>query len=399
MARSRTKLIVAAAVIGIFLSSTAVSGSATSPNRLPSAARFYERQWNLQAVNAADAWGAGHLGDDSVRVALIDTGIDYTHPDLAGRVDMSPNGSISLLPMSCPGGEPGPPASKEEVARAEADGLRPFVDYHSHGTAVAGLIVSNGKWLAGVTQRTTLVAIKVNAATNMRRNCLTVYLEAIYEAVDREADVIHLSFPVEFDTTLFPGAVTRINQAMKYAHDSGAVVVAAAGNNAAVVDPESTQFRFCNADYVLCVSGTAPTAAASITGPWTEPDAIWPLTNFGPAVDVAGPAGTVSVPHSSVWLLCSRYAVAPGRPCDESGVIWSSTGTSFAAAVTSGLAAQLVAIVGKDKPDVVEALIRDTSRELDPLGWDPPGTWDPYYGDGFIDVAAAVAAAEESLND
>jgi subtilisin family serine protease len=386
--RSAIALLVGAVLLlGLSLSVPGVSATPTSPED----AAFYARQWNLHAINAATAWEGGYLGDKDVRVAVIDTGIDYEHPDLVGRVDLSEDGSVSLLSMSCPGGEPGTPALKAEIARADDDGVRQFMDYHSHGTAVAGLIASNAQWLAGVTQRTTLIAIKVNAATTMRQNCLSVYLAAIHEAIERDADVIHLSFPVEFNATQFPGAVERINRAMHDAHRSGAVIVAAAGNTGAVVDPDSTQFRFCNAHHVLCVSGTAPTAAAGDEGPWEEPDTFWPMSNFGPAIDVAGPAGTMSVPHSQVWLLCSRRATAPGRPCTESDAIWSSTGTSFAAAATSGLAAQLVAIVGPDKPAKVVGIIRGTAEDLGAPGWDE------FYGEGFIDVGAAVDLAAKQV--
>src|SRR5213076_3361611 len=54
----------------------------------PTTAQFYARQWNLRAVFAPDAWAAGFLGSRDVVVAILDTGIDYTNPDLAGLVDL-----------------------------------------------------------------------------------------------------------------------------------------------------------------------------------------------------------------------------------------------------------------------------------------------------------------------
>src|SRR5256885_3596379 len=99
----------------------------------PTAAQFYARQWNLRAVVAPDAWAAGHLGSRDVVVAILDTGIDYTNPDLAGLVDL--DRSISFVP--------------EDVTR-HYPGRLPFSDLFWHGTAVASVVASNASVLAGV---------------------------------------------------------------------------------------------------------------------------------------------------------------------------------------------------------------------------------------------------------
>lgn len=383
----------------------------------PSAAAFYPRQWNLRAIGAEEAWADGQVGAASVRVAILDTGIDYLHPDLQGRVDLDPvTGSTSLLPLSdgCASSEPGQPASRppgqteDDWARAAA--REPITDYHSHGTAIAGLVASNGHYLAGMTQATTLVGIKVH--DRGRRNCLSVYLQGIYEAIERDADVIHLSFPLEFykgpdqeaDEEPFPGAVALVNRAVNHAYANGAVLVAASGNAAEDLDHDRTRFRFCNAVHVICLSATGPTSATTVNGPWEAVDTIAEYSNYGrSAIDVAGPGGSgvpqgggVVTPTVPVWLICSKVAVArpEGRPCttgrpgDPNGpVIWSSVGTSFAAGATSGLAALVVSILGTDRPADVVAVIRESARDLG-----PPGT-DPFYGRGRIDVAAAVALA------
>jgi lantibiotic leader peptide-processing serine protease len=356
---------------------------------------FFDRQWNLQTIGIEEAWDEGEFGDSDVRVAILDTGIDYGHPDLVGRVDLDDSISLVSLQPTCLPGEPGAPSLQGpngEDARAASEGRELFHDYHSHGTAVAGLVASNGIYLAGVTRDTTLLAIKVHDRT--RRNCLSVYLEGIYAAVRRDADVIHMSFPLEFTKADFPGALERIDKAMRHAHRKGAVLVAAAGNAAAHLDPEGPQFRFCTARYVICVSATGPTKANP------HPDRVADYTNFGlAAIDFAGPGGSgVSVPpavtpDTPVTLHCSRFVIAPqGRPCGADGPIWTSVGTSFGAAATSGLAALLVDVIGSERPDSIERAIRKSAvdvRNVPNSTLDVRGP-DPYYGRGRIDVEAAL---------
>ena len=62
----------------------------------PTSARFYARQWNLRAVFAPAAWAVGFVGSRDVVVAILDTAIDYTNPDLVGLVDL--DRSISFMP-------------------------------------------------------------------------------------------------------------------------------------------------------------------------------------------------------------------------------------------------------------------------------------------------------------
>ena len=168
--------------------------------------------------------------DDEVLVAIVDTGIDYLHPDLGirrnadgsagdgGLVDLQKSTSlITEVPAgSTCAGEPGLPYRANrtrdpfnEIVEATARGRALVTDFHSHGTGVSGLIASQAHWLAGVTQRTTLFGVKVHGVG--RTNCLSVYLAGIVYAADAGADVIHLSIPLEFDELdpRFPGSRRR----------------------------------------------------------------------------------------------------------------------------------------------------------------------------------------------
>ena len=377
----------------------------------PADAEFYSsQQWNLKAIRAKAGWPTEPVPAtpaDEVLVAIVDTGIDYLHPDLGIRrnADGSPGDgglvdldkSTSLITEVPAGttcvGEPGLPYRANrtrdpfnEIAEATARGRELVTDFHSHGTGVSGLIASQAHWLAGVTQRTTLFGVKVHGMG--RTNCLSVYLAGIRYAADEGADVIHLSIPLEFDELdpRFPGAVSAINDALGYAHARGAVLVAAAGNAPAGSPPsnldEGTTFRFCEGNHVFCVSATGTDLVDLVEEPYW--DEIASYSNFGSSIDVAGPGGTAAVP---VWLTCSRvtlFSGAPQAPCRAGDPTWTSTGTSFGAAATSGLAALLKGIDPDATPTRIEALIEDSAVDLGVQGFDVR------FGEGRIDVKRAV---------
>lgn len=340
----------------------------------PAKATYYLRQWNLCAIKAYAAWDAGFLGSPDVKVFLLDTGIDYENADLQGLVD--PDLSISLVPTT---------SSEYGSFR----GKKPYMDFHSHATGVASLISSNAKSLAGVTQKTTLVSVKVLDRT--RRGTISVFLRGIYYAANNGADVIHFSFAFEgFNKRDSTGQVAGFNKAAAYAHRKGAVMVVAAGNSSVDLDHNQDNWRVCNTPHVICVSATGPTAAEGVNGGWTDVDAPASYTNFGRSgISVAAPGGS-DAPNLRVWLTCSGEGLVntgPPRPCAERNprkLLWESTGTSFAAAVTSGLAALLVSRMGHGHPDQIRAVIE---KSADDLG--QPGT-DPYYGKGRINVARAM---------
>ena len=64
--------------------STVEAADAIESPANPTAAVRYPRQWNMMAIKANEAWAAGKLGSASVRVGILDTGLDYLHPDLVG---------------------------------------------------------------------------------------------------------------------------------------------------------------------------------------------------------------------------------------------------------------------------------------------------------------------------
>ena len=336
----------------------------------PTTAQFYARQWNLRAVFAPDAWAAGFLGSRDVVVAILDTGIDYTNPDLAGLVDL--DRSISFVP--------------EDVTR-HYPGRLPFSDLFWHGTAVASVVASNAILLAGVNRYVTLLAVKVADSTN--NHTVGRLISGIVYAADQGADVINLSRGSERHKSQSPGFVAAFERAVNYAFRKGALVVSVAFNDAADLDHNGNIVRMpCEAANAMCVSATGPTGAAGINGPWVDVDAIAPYSAFGrSAVSVAAPGGTGDVGQfRRMWVLCTTTPTqTTGAPaCRARQPVAQGAGTSFAAPHVAGLAALLVAQLGHGNPALIRARILQSADDLG-----DPGV-DPYYGKGRINVARAL---------
>jgi len=303
-------------------------------------------------------------------VAILDTGIDYTNPDLAGLVDL--DRSISFVP--------------EDVTR-HYPGRLPFSDLFWHGTAVASVVASNAILLAGVNRYVTLLAVKVADSTNS--HTVGRLISGIVYAADQGADVINLSRGSERDKSQSPGFVAAWERAVNYAFRKGALVVSVPFNDGADLDHNGDIVRLpCEAANAICVSATGPTGAAGINGPWVDVDAIAPYSAFGrSAVSVAAPGGAGEVGQfRRMWTICTTTPTqTTGAPaCRARQAIAQPVGTSFAAPHVAGLAALLVAQLGHGNPALIRTRILQSADDLG-----EPGT-DPHYGKGLINIARAL---------
>jgi subtilisin family serine protease len=339
----------------------------------PSSAQFYARQWNLRAVFADQAWAAGYLGSRDVVVAMLDTGIDYLHPDLVGLVDLTRSRSF---------------APEEDPVVAELyPGRLPFSDLFWHGTANASIVGSNASVLAGVNRYVTLLAVKVWNRFN--QGAFSRLLGGIVYAADQGADVINISGSYTFDKSKNPGVVAAAQRAVNYAFRKGALLVSVAGNDAVDLDHNGDTVRLpCEAANAICASATGPASAASVNGPWMDVDAFATYSGYGrSAIGVAAPGGAGNVGQfRRVWVPCTTTpTVSTTAPeCRAHGQIAQPRGTSFAAPHISGLAALLVAQLGHGKPGLIRERIL---QRADDFG--EPGV-DPYYGKGRINIARAL---------
>jgi len=376
-------------------------GSGVASNAAPAAAVRYARQWNMRAVQADAAWAHGFLGSPSVSIFMLDSGIDYLHADLVGRVDL--NRSRDLL-----GTFDTQLADGSTVSFTEADsvskyfpGRAVFTDLFFHGTHTAATVSSNAVRLAGVTSMTKLVAVKVCGYIN---ECpFSSILNGVIYAADSGADVINMSLGGALTKAGNGRFVGLINKVFNYARSKGVTTVVSAGNEATDLDHNGNSYQtFCNTPAVICVAATGPTTDAtgvtSATGPWTDVDAPAFYTNFGrSAIDVAAPGGNGSVgpdlsPPASrdvfVWAACSQTSLFLhqlfGFFCNSINIV-GARGTSMSAPHVSGAAALLVSIIGR-RPGQIKARIEQSADDLG-----QPGT-DPFYGKGRLNVGRAVGA-------
>jgi subtilisin family serine protease len=332
------------------------SNGPTPQGHNPTGAAFFPLQWDMQIIDADDAWLAGFSSHAGVRVAVIDTGIDPFHVDLAGLVDAG--SSIALTPSLNPGG----PA---------------WGDDHFHGTHVAGSIVTNGIGTSGVAPHTTLIAVKV--LNVLAEGTFADLIAGILHAADVQADVINMSLGEGFPMNA-PGAgrlIGALNKAVNYASRRGALVVSAAGNNGVDLTHLGVVTAVpCELSVSLCVSATGPS------------DSLAAYSNFGRPIHLAAPGGDLTVTGvpatSTVLAPCSTLSLLIPS-CGGGGSWLFLEGTSMATAHVSGAAALLDAQF--DAGLLGSQLGTRLMRAADDIG--KPGA-DQLYGHGRVNVFRAV---------
>ncbi len=210
------------------------SASRTSP---PPAEPLAALQWNMQMVNATVNGSYGRQrGSHAVRVGLIDTGIDASHPDVAANFDRALSRNFTVDNPSVDG-----PCESEPDGSCEDP---PDVDEHGHGTHVAGIIAAalNGRGLAGVAPGVDLVSLR--AAQDSGFVFLQPAVDALTYAGDHGIDVVNASFWLDrwwmncaanaadtsqeqFEQRVMIGTIQR---AIDYARERGVTTIVAEGN-------------------------------------------------------------------------------------------------------------------------------------------------------------------------
>ncbi len=328
---------------------------------------FSDYQWDMLAIDAPAAWNAGYTGA-GVRVAVLDTGIDVLHPDLAPNLNTAL--SVSFVPY--------------EPSVDDLDG---------HGTNVAGIVAAadNAIGVIGVAPNAEIVAIKVLDGTGS--GDFGWLIQGILYAVSIDADVINMSLGAYMSHNgyvrtssgdVYVGAneiadfVDLVKKTLHYAEQQGVFVVASAGNDA--------QDGTGDLGWMHVPSDAGCTAVASATGPigWAydhgvDLDRFAFYSDYGPQIDFAAPGGNAdfSLP---LWFFDLVLNCTNGQ-----WYAWFG-GTSQAAPHVAGVAALIIEKNGGGVEP--KHVLRELRQSADDLG--EPGQ-DPYYGYGRINAAGAVA--------
>ena len=301
---------------------------------------------------------------EPVPVAVIDSGVDATHPDLAGKV---------LAAESFVGGS------------AKTDEL-------GHGTFVAGLIgagVNNGVGIAGLAPSAQLLVAKV--VTKSRAIPVEAEAKAIRWAVDSGAQVINMSLggirdPLDPERDTY----SRLEaDAVAYAVSNGVVVVAAVGNSdQAPANPWKYASYPAALPHVLGVSAVTETGA--VPG-FSNRDRVY---------------NDIAAPGLKILSALPRPLTARFPQCGEQGYsscgpeeYREAQGTSFAAPQVSAAAAVLLSLRPTLRPEQVTQVLLATAIDLEfSTGCGACGVGrDAYSGRGRLDVAAAIAALDRRL--
>ena len=327
---------IAALAATLALGFTAAAPAQAAPDPL------FEDQWALsdpKATGAQEAWTQSR--GDGALVAVLDSGVQISHPDLASKlwrnkdevpgngVDDDRNGYV------------------DDVHGANMIANNGNIeDDEGHGTHVAGIVAAqaaNGTGGMGIAPGATIMAVKVLDAN--RAGNSTWLARGIVYAVDAGAKILNVS--VNGD-----GTSSDLEDALRYAGERGATVVASAGNNSRNLDLTPSYPASSSASSVLSVTATEPTGG------------LLSIANRGlNSIDLAAPGGTILSTARG-----SRYELRQG--------------TSMAAPFVAGSLALLAAA----RPDLSQPTLRTALLQSAPK----PSILSGLLGSGALDVGAAM---------
>ncbi|MFI4896855.1 MAG: S8 family peptidase [Phycisphaerales bacterium JB059] len=267
---------------------------------------------------------------EPVTVAVLDAGVSASHPELAGQLVEGRNFSD------------GPPDDWEH-------------GFYDHGTRVAGVVCAlqnNGEGITGVAPMSRVMSVRVLNDFNLAFPSDAA--PGVVWAVDHGAAVLNMSFG--WDKNVL-GGVEVLGDAVRYAHESGSLLVASSGNSS------SFDVRYPAAfPEVMAVGAT------------NNRDEIWDNSTRGPELSVVAPGEEI---------LLLRW-----DPFTPTALFQIDNGTSFAAPHVAGAAALLWGAF----PDLTNVQVREI-LESSAVDLGPPG-FDSTYGHGRVDLLRALLSID-----
>lgn len=289
---------------------------------------YSSEQYAINSLSLSTAWDIT-TGSDSVKVAVIDSGVDITHPDLFETTildgeDIIYGGSVEF-------------------------------DTTGHGTGVTGIIAAASNNSLGIAGTCWDVTIKPFLVFDIYGYAMdSDIIDALYHAADSGCKVINMSFGGTVNSS-------AMNTAIQYAASKGCILVAAAGN-----DGNATL------NYPAAYNNVISVAAID------SADKKAVFSNSNNKVDVCAPG-------KAVRTLIDPY-------CSEDGSKYTvADGTSFSAPYVTGIAALAAACKPAITPAEFETLLRTTSTDLGPAGYDNS------FGYGKINAYNVVSSLTGSM--
>jgi subtilisin family serine protease len=305
--------------------------------------------WGLQAIHAPEAWERT-TGSPSLVVGVIDTGIDYTHPDLAPNLWRNPSEPVNGLDDDANG-------YIDDVFGIDCvNGDSDPLDDHGHGTRVAGAIGavgSNGIGIAGVTWKVRLMALKFLPQSG------PAHVSNAIECLDYATAMRARGVDIRLTNNSWGGGgySSHLRAAIERAGAAGLLFVASAGNAARDLDALPSYPASYELDSIVSV--------AALDG-----GTLAPFSNFGMTrADLAAPGVNIG----STWL---------------GGGYGFSSGTSMAAPHVSGAAALIWSLHPELSAAAVKDLLLATAQPL-------PVLLGRVLSGGRLDVAAATCLPGE----
>jgi subtilisin family serine protease len=373
----------------------------------------------MPVIHAGEA--QAYATGEGVTVGVIDGGVDFTHPDLAGGIDVAK--SCSFIYSTTPTADP------QEVANGDCSNKAAVQDLQGHGTHVATTIAAraNGIGIVGVAPEATIVALK---ACTIAGFCFADSVAAALRyAGDQRLDIVNLSLfadPYLYFCSNDAGQraiLHDLQSAARYAQQRGVVIVASAGNQAddlghptiddispdwppdtAIVREVRNNCRVTPAELpgVVTVSATGVNTLAS-------------YSNVGSPVDVTAPGGDAGQTPTSVF---GRGRILAGWSSTDATGTWEAFAGVNRAVVSGGgryvwisgtsmsspHAAGVAALIRDQHPNMpqgaVAALLRSSATPLScPANWpanDPRqcsggSGQTSFFGAGMVNALEAVA--------
>ncbi len=293
---------------------------------------YYAEQWGVNTVDARNAWSIRRT-DRTVVVAVIDTGIDYTHPDLQHSIWVNEAEKNGIKGIDDDGNGYVDDGYGWDFADNDADPM----DYAGHGTHVAGIIGAmgdNGIGVAGVSWNVRLMPLKVagDYTTGMESGDI---LDALNYALENGATVFNCSFGGPYDSAIEYDKLKILQQ-------SGVMVICAAGNKGTDIDQAGNAMYPASYDLANIIAVAASAKDGSMAG----------ISNYGSiSVDLMAPG---------VDILSAKSVKITAAGANERDLYKLMTGTSMAVPHVSGLVALMRARQPELGLDQIKSAILET---------------------------------------